>query len=134
MSLAARILVLGGIANLVLSYLLGWVLSAKRMKEPMDRHRWLLVAHEVALQEGLLLLGLAVALAYVRLPVLWAQIAAGLLVAASAFQDASGILNWMRGVQDQFAARSSGWIAATINAFMNTAGLLIVAVGAVRAM
>ena len=50
--LAIKILVLGGVGNLVLSFILGWVLSAYRMKGPMEPHRWLLVAHEVALQEG----------------------------------------------------------------------------------
>lgn len=52
---AIRVLVLGGVLNLVLSFLLGWVLSMKRMKEPMAKHHWLLVAHTVSLQEGLML-------------------------------------------------------------------------------
>ena len=134
MPAAARILVLGAMANVVLSFLLGWVLSARRMKEPMDRHRWLLVAHEVSLQEGFLLFGLTIAIGFAKLPSAWAQSAAWLLVVASLFQDASGILNWLKSTQDQFAERSSGWIAASINAFLNTAGVLIVAVGVVRAI
>ena len=134
MPVAARILVLGAMANVVLSFLLGWVLSARRLKEPMDRHRWLLVAHEVSLQEGLLLFGLTIALGFAKLPAVWAQVAAWLLVVASLFQDASGLLNWLKGTNDQFAERSPGWIAASINAFLNTAGLLILAVGVVRAI
>jgi len=131
---AARILVAGGVANLVLSFLLGWVLSANRIKEPIDRHRWLLVAHEVALQEGLLLLGLAVALGFARLSPAWAVRGAWLLVAASVFQDFSGITNWLRRTGDQFAEKSLGWIFASINAVLNTAGLLIVAAGVARAL
>jgi uncharacterized protein YneF (UPF0154 family) len=38
---AIRVLILGGVLNLVLSFVLGWVLSMKRMKEPMAKHHWL---------------------------------------------------------------------------------------------
>ena len=61
---AIRVLVLGGVLNLVLSFVLGWVLSLKRMKEPMTKHHWLLVAHTVSLQEGLMLLGLGFAMSF----------------------------------------------------------------------
>ncbi|MFO0744860.1 MAG: hypothetical protein U1F43_04180 [Myxococcota bacterium] len=133
-ALATRILVVGGVANLVLSFLLGWVLSAKRMKGPMAPHRWLLIAHEVSLQEGLMLLGLGFAMGFAALPGGWALAAAWLLVAASFFQDFSGIVNWLRKTDDQFAEKSAGWVLATINALTNSAGLAIVAVGVVRAV
>lgn len=129
---ALQILVVGGVANLVLSFLLGWVLSAKRMKEPLEQHRWLLIAHEVSLQEGLMLLGLGFALSFAQLPDWLATAGAVSLVAASVFQDFSGIVNWLRGTRDQFAERSTGWVLASINAVLNTAGLLIIAVGVVR--
>ena len=51
------------------------------------------------------------------------------LVAASACQDASGIVNWLRRTGDQFAERSTGWKLAVANAILNTAGLLTVAYG-----
>lgn len=131
---ATAILVAGGIANIVLSYVLGWVLSAKRMKGPMEPHRWLLIAHEVSLQEGVLLLGIAFALQFTELPPTWAATGAGLLVAASLFQDLSGVVNWLRRTHDQFQERSVGWVLASINAVMNTVGLAIVAVGVVRGL
>ena len=131
---AARVLVVGGVANLLLSFLLGWVLAARRMKAPIEAHRWLLTAHEVSLQEGLMLLGLAFAQSYVRLPTGWAMAAAWLLVVASALQDFSGIVNAWRGTRDQFAERSAGWVLATLNAVTNTAGLLIIAWGIVLAI
>ena len=127
---AVRLLVAAGVLNLALSFLLGWVLSAKRMKEPMDKHRWLLTAHEVSLQEGLLLLGCAFALLFARLSLSTALVGAWLLALGSVFQDLSGVLNWLRSVDDQFAAKSLGWISATINAMLNTAGLAIVVYGA----
>jgi hypothetical protein len=115
----------------VLSYALGWILSMKRLKGPMEPHRWLLVAHEVSLQEGILLLGCGFALQFARLSHTLAVAGAALLVAASVFQDFSGILNWLRGTGDQFAEKSTGWVFASINAVLNTAGIAIVAYGVV---
>ncbi|MFO0635322.1 MAG: hypothetical protein U0168_20940 [Nannocystaceae bacterium] len=126
---AATILVTGGVLNLVLSFALGWVLSAARMRRPITELRWLLTAHEVALQEGLMLLGLAFALGFASMPPAWAERAAWLLVVASGFQDGSGIANWLRSTGDQFAERSLGWVLASINAVLNTAGLAIIAWG-----
>lgn len=132
--LAIRILVLGGIGNVILSFVLGWVLSAKRMKGPMEPHRWLLIAHEVSLQEGMLLLGLGFATMFAKLSPTIATVGAILLVAASVFQDFSGIVNWLRRTSDQFAERSSGWMLATVNAVLNTAGLAIIGYGVIRGL
>lgn len=131
---AVRVLVLGGVANLALSFLLGWILSAVRMKRPIASARWLLTAHEVALQEGLLLLALAFALGFAALDAGLALTAAWLLVTASIFQDASGIANWLRHTDDQFKERSFGWVLASINAVLNTTGLAIVAYGVFRGL
>ena len=129
---AIRVLVLGGVLNLVLSFVLGWVLSLKRMKEPMTKHHWLLVAHTVSLQEGLMLLGLGFAMSYAVLGKTMAATGAWLLVLASAFQDFSGVVNWLKGTGDQFAEKSTGWLLASINAVLNTAGLAIIAYGVLR--
>jgi hypothetical protein len=133
-SSATRLLVAGGVANLMLSFLLGWTLAARRMRGPVEPHRWLLVAHELSLQEGLMLLGLAFALGFTRLPAGWSLAAAWLLVVASIFQSFSGVVNWLRSTGDQFAEHSAGWVLASLNAVTNTAGLLIVAVGVLRAL
>ncbi len=129
---AIRVLVLGGVLNLVLSFVLGWVLSLKRMKEPMTKHHWLLVAHTVSLQEGLMLLGLGFAMSFAVLGETMAATGAWLLVLASAFQDFSGVVNWLKGTGDQFAEKSTGWLLASINAVLNTAGLAIIAYGVLR--
>jgi hypothetical protein len=131
-SYAIRVLVLGGVLNLVLSFVLGWVLSLKRMKEPMTKHHWLLVAHTVSLQEGLMLLGLGFAMSFAVLGKTMAATGAWLLVLASAFQDFSGVVNWLKGTGDQFAEKSTGWLLASINAVLNTAGLAIIAYGVLR--
>src|SRR5262245_6093564 len=127
LSAAGRVLIVGGVLNLVLSFLLGWVLSARRMKGPMEPLRWLLTAHEVSLQEGVMLLCLAFAARYSNLPASIATAGAWLLVVGSAFQDFSGIVNWLRKTNDQFAERSFGWILASTNAVLNTIGLGITA-------
>jgi hypothetical protein len=132
LSAAVRVLLVGGLANVVLSFLLGWILSSKRLQGPMEPHRWLLVAHEVSLQEGMLLLGLSFAMTFARLPGGVAVAAAWLLVAASFFQDFSGIVNWLRGTNDQFAEKSAGWMLASVNAVLNTVGLVILVAGVVR--
>jgi hypothetical protein len=121
-----RLLVIAGMLNVALSFLLGWVLALYRKKAPIERHRWLLTAHEVALQEGVLLI--CVAFAFIACAARGATgtlawWSAVLLVAASVFQDSSGIVNWLQRTGDQFAEKSSGWILATVNAVLNTAGL-----------
>jgi hypothetical protein len=131
---AVHVLVVAGVLNLVFSFLLGWLLSAKRMKEPMPPHHWLLVAHTVSLQEGLMLLGLSWGLTFARMSGTLAITGAWLLVAASVFQDLSGVVNWARRTGDQFAERSSGWLLASTNAVLNTAGLGIVTYGILRGL
>ena len=126
---AIEVLLVGGVLNLVLSFVLGWVLSLARMKSPMPPHHWLLVAHTVSLQEGLMLLGLSWGLTFARMSGTLAITGAWLLVVASLFQDLSGLVNWLRRTGDQFAEKSTGWVLATVNAVLNTAGLAIVAYG-----
>jgi hypothetical protein len=126
---AIHVLVVGGLLNLVLSFALGWVLSLRRVSQPIEPNRWLLVAHSVAMQEGCFLLGLGFAINFAKLPGWLAVVSAWLLFAASMFQDFSGVVNWLKKTGDQFAEKSTGWVLASINAVLNTAGLLIVAGG-----
>jgi hypothetical protein len=91
-----------------------------------------LVAHTVSLQEGLMLLGLGFAMSFAVLGKTMAATGAWLVVLASAFQDFSGVVNWLKGTGDQFAEKSTGWLLASINAVLNTAGLAIIAYGVLR--
>jgi hypothetical protein len=132
--LALKVLVLGGVLNLVFSFALGWVLSLHRTKDSIEPHRWLLVAHEVAMMEGMMLLGLAFASLFAKLPSWLGTTGAVALVAGSVFQDLSGVVNWRRKTGDQFAERSAGWVLASINAVLNTAGLAIITAGVIRGL
>lgn len=134
LSSAIHVLLVGGLANLVFSFALGWLLSLQRMKQPPAPLHWLQVAHIVSLQEGLMLLGLSYALTFARMSGGLAIVAAWLLVAASIFQDLSGVVNWLRRTGDQFAEKSTGWLLASINAVLNTAGLALVVYGVVRGL
>lgn len=81
-----------------------------------------------------MLLALAVALPLSDLSPDLETLAAALLVASSAFQDGSAILNWLQGVKDQFVQRSPGLTLGTINAVLATAGLAILLVGVFRGL
>lgn len=129
---AVHVLLVGGLANLVFSFVLGWVLSAQRLKGPPGPLHWLQVAHVVSLQEGIMLIALSWALTFARMSGGLALAGAWLLVLASIFQDLSGFVNWLRRTGDQFAEKSTGWLLASVNAVLNTAGLAIVVYGILR--
>src|SRR5258708_22733814 len=92
---AIHILVGSGVANLLLSFLLGWVLASKRTKDAIEKHHWLLVAHTVSLQEGLMLLGLAFALQYAQMSAVWLTAGAGLLAAGGRLLKPAGVPDWL---------------------------------------
>jgi hypothetical protein len=134
METAAKILIVGGVLNLALAFVLGFILSNSRLKEPAKPQHYLNLAHKVSLWEGFMLLGLVWALVLADLPSGVATLAAALLVASSVFQDGSSILNWLQGVSDEFAERSPGFVLATINAVLATGGLGILIVGVFRGL
>lgn len=131
---AAKILIVGGLFNIGLAFVLGFVLSNARLKRPTQSPHYLQVAHRVSLFEGFMLFGLVFAVELARLPTGWKTLAAVLLVASSLFQDGSGILNWIQGVKDEFTERSPGFALATINAILAAGGVLILIVGVVAAL
>jgi hypothetical protein len=132
---AVKILVVGGVLNLALSFAVGFVWSRKRLADPNARvSSYLELTHRMSLWEAFMLLGLVFAVLLSELPSSLEVAAASLLVASSVFQDGSAILNWVQGVDDQFARRSTGLTLASINAVLATAGLAILLVGVFRAL
>jgi hypothetical protein len=134
METSAKILVLGGVLNLALAFVFGYVLSSVLLRTPGAATGYLPQVHRVMLWQGFMLLGLAFAAGLSKLPSSLEIAAAALLVAATAFQAASSILNWLQGVRDQFAERSFGLRLASINAVLGTAGLAILVVGVFRGL
>ena len=131
---AAKILIAGGTLNLGLAFVLGFILSGKRLRNPDADPGYLVHAHRVSLQEGFMLLGLTFAVLLSPLASGLETVGASLLVASSAFQDGSAIVNWLQGVRDEFAERSPGLTLATINALLAVAGLAILVVGVIRGL
>jgi hypothetical protein len=127
---AAKILIVGGVLNIALSFVVGFVWGRKRMRDPMGEvPPYLELSHRMALWEGFMLLGLVFAVLLSDLRAAVETVAAYLLVASSVFQDASVLLNWRQGVRDQFAERSFGQTLATINSVLAAVGLAILIVG-----
>jgi hypothetical protein len=134
METSAKILVVGGVLNLALAFVFGYVLSSVRLRTPGAETGYLPQVHRAALWEGFMLLGLAFAAGLSKLPSGLEITAAALLVASSAFLAASSILNWLQGVRDHFAERSFGLTLASVQAVLATAGLGIFLVGVFRGL
>jgi hypothetical protein len=127
---AARILIVGGILNLVWGYVTGFFLSSVRTRAP-EASKYLNLAHVGPLMWGPILLGLAVAvpLSHTGLETL----AAWLLVAASAVLDLKDTLNWLQGIRDEFLERPPGFYLGAVSALLGGVGLAILTAGVLRA-
>jgi hypothetical protein len=131
---AEKVLIVGGTLSLVFSFVIGFVLSRARLKDPAADHAWLLQAHRVALWEGFMLLGLVFAVELSTLSQGWETLAASLLVAAAALQAASAIANLVQGIPDQFVQRRLGYQLAAANAGLGAVGLVILVVGVFKGL
>ncbi|HEV2686715.1 MAG TPA: hypothetical protein VGW79_08765 [Actinomycetota bacterium] len=131
---AEKVLIVGGTLSLTFSFVMGFVLSRARLKEPSADHAWLLQAHRVALWEGFMLLGLVFAIELSTLSRGLESLAAWLLVAAAALQAASAIANLVQGIPDQFVERRLGYRLAATNAVLGAAGLVILLVGVFKGL
>jgi hypothetical protein len=131
---AAKVLIVGGTLSLVFSFVMGFILSRARLKDPSADHAWLLQAHRVALWEGFMLLGLVFAVELSTLSQSLETLAAWLLVAAAALQAASAIANLVQGIPDQFAERRLGYQLAATNAVLGAIGLVILLVGVFKGL
>ena len=134
LSAAAKILLVGGMLNLLFAFVMGFVLSRVRLKDPTAEHSWLLQSHRNGLWEGFLLLGLIFAVEFSTLSTGLETLAVLLLVIASALSDGSAIANIVQGIPDQFAQRRTGYYLAATNATLAAVGLVIVFVGVLKAL
>jgi hypothetical protein len=131
---AEKVLVVGGTLSLVFSFVMGFILSRARLKNPSADHAWLLQAHRVALWEGFMLLGLVFAVELSTLSQGLETLAAWLLVAAAALQAGSAIANLVQGIPDQFVERRLGYQLAATNAVLGAIGLVILLVGVFKGL
>jgi len=130
-----KILIVGGVAAILLSLLVGLQIARTRRagSSAADVHAWL-VAHQTILFQGFMLLGLAFALVFADLGSSLKTVAASLLVAGSASSAIASISNAAQRVTDQFAQRSFGLQMNTVQAVLLLPGVVIVLVGVIRAL
>lgn len=132
---AAKILILGGLGSLLFAFIMGFVLSRARLKDPMAEQVRLTQVHVVSLWEGFMLLGLVWAVALSDLSSGLETVAAILLVAGGAFQLASNFLAWRSRLENLFAPpRGTVYALAVINASLAFAGLVILIIGAIKGL
>lgn len=134
METAAKILITGGTLCLAVSFVIGFVWSRIRLKDPLRTVPYLELAHRVSLWEAFMLYGLVFAVTMSELSTGLETLAASLVAASAAFQISSAVTNFVQGVSDQFAQRSTGFYLATINSILATAGVAILLVGVVGAV
>ena len=128
MEIAAKILIVGGMLNLALSCLIGFVLSKVRLRTA-DTGTYLPLAHRVSLWWGFMLLGMPWAVSLSPLSAGIETLAAWLLVASSALSDVDPMLNLWQGVKDPVAERSLAFYLGGISAILVTVGISIFVVG-----
>jgi hypothetical protein len=132
---AAKILIVGGLASLLFSFVMAFVLSQHRLKDPMADQSKLLQVHIVSLWEGFMLLGLVWAVALSDLSSGVETLAAVLLVIGGALQLAGNFFGWRLNIANLFAPpRGFVYKIAATNAVFQMAGLVILVIGAVSGL
>lgn len=130
---AARILVIGGLANLILGLVTGGLLVRVRMTAP-DAPKYLHAAHLGALIWAPTLFGLVWAVHYSHLTPWVETLAAGLVVGASVAIDARDVIYWVKRIKDEFVERPFAFVLGPMSAFAVAAGTIIFLVGVLQAL
>ena len=133
-TVAEKVLIVGGMVNLAYGALLGYSILVVRLKGAPATPRYLLAAHLSVLMHAVMLLGLAWAARLSTLSSGWEDVAAGLLVLASALIAAKDTLNWLTGVQDEFTEKTKTAPLAGIAALAEPTGIGIFLVGVLTAL
>ena len=113
MSQAESWLILGGLANLLVSVIVAYALYWVRLRKPeQPAQRYALVAHKLILWNGFLMLGLSLAIDHTGFT---PQVNRSLAIAEVVVSILAGgrtILSWVQNVPDEIAA--GGWRARII--------------------
>lgn len=131
METAAKILIVGGVLNIAYGLLTGLPASYIRQKSP-TYSKYLRFVHVGALLWGPTLISLAFALSLSTLDKDIELLAAWLMVIASITLDAKDTINWLQGIQDEFAERPVVPLAlGGISSLASIAGIAIILVGVI---
>jgi hypothetical protein len=128
MTTAQKVLVVYGTLSLSYGFVLGLALSSARMRAPVASHH-LVTAHLSAIIQGATHLGLTVAVGLATLGA-WVETSGAILLAVgSALFVGGATVNWLQGVGDHFAERSTGWKLLATSGVLHLGGISIVTVG-----
>jgi hypothetical protein len=130
---AAKILVAGGLTNLVFGLITGALMVRVRTAAP-DAPKYLTASHMGALMWAPILLGLVWAVHYSHLTPWVETLASGLLVGASVAVYARDLLYWVQGVKDEFTERPPTFVLGPISAAATAGGTAIFLIGVVQAL
>jgi hypothetical protein len=134
MTVAEKVLIVGGMLNLAYGALLGYAIVMIRVRGAPATPRYLMAAHIGVLMHAAMLLGLVWAARLSTLSSGWESVAAGLLVLASALIAAKDTLNWVTGVQDEFTEKAKTAPLAGLGALAEPAGIAILLIGVLTAL
>lgn len=134
MSVAEKVLIVGGVLNLAYGALLGYAIVVTRLRGASATPRYLMAAHVGVLMHAAMLLGLVWAARLSTLSSGWESVAAGLLVLASALIAAKDTLNWLTGLRDEFTEKAKTAPLAALGAVAEPAGIVVFVVGVLTAL
>lgn len=133
-TLAEKVLIVGGVLNLAYGALLGFPIVVIRARGAAAAPRYLMSAHISTLLHGTALLGLVWAARFSTLGAGWEEVGAWLLIASSTLVAAKDTLNWLTGVQDEFGEKAKPALLGALAALPETVGIGIFVVGVLQAL
>ena len=129
MDMAVKVLMLGGVLNILWGLLTGIPISMIRLNQP-EYSKYLRLAHLGPLIWGPILLGLAYVIQQVALSKGLELTAAWLMVAGAVLLDAKDIINWRMNITDEFAQKPPiPTLFGGLSALFSLVGTLIIAYG-----
>lgn len=130
---AAKILIAGGMANLLYSSAVGFRLARMRSRGPIA-DTFLPLAHRVSLWWGFMFLGLVWSVQLSSLRTGLETLAAWLLIGSSVLSDIEPVINYLQGAEDPVAEGRITVYTAGVSFVLVTVGLVILSVGVVRGL
>lgn len=131
---AEKVLIVGGMLNLAYGVLLGFAIVVTRVRGALATPRYLLAAHVSVLLHAAVLLGLVWAARLSTLGSGWEDVAAWLVVVASALIAGKDTVNWLSGVKDEFREKTMSTPLAGLGAVAEPLGIGILVVGVLQAL
>ena len=134
MDTGTKILLIGGMVNLLAGAVSGIPMGLVRMQGADAAPKYLTMVHLGGLMQGPMLIALGFALTTSTLTSWINTLAAILLVVASALLLVKDFLNWRQGVQDEFAEKSLGLTIGNLFGPIHIAGLTLATVAVVSGL